>query len=174
MTVEEAFQLLRAVDAPPGLIRQHELAVDTANELCAGVLARFPQLTLDIEHVLCGAALHDVGKVRVPEELHGPGSAHEAAGEALLLTLHVPATIAACCRSRSELVEAADVETIAVGLADALWAGTRDKLLEQAFADALTSRVADDPTEVWVAIDRLVQRIAADGPRRLAEADLVG
>ena len=173
VTVEEALQLLRALQAPPALVHHHELVVETANELCAGVLTRFPQLSLDIELVLCGAALHDVGKVRVPEGLKQSEETQESAGEALLLTLGVPPEVAACCSARSRVSERSSLELLLVALADALWKGSRDKLLEQAFADRLCAQLSVAAPEVWVAVNDLMQRTASHGPRRLAEAERV-
>ena len=48
--------------------------------LVEGLHRTFPSLAFDADAVLFGAAVHDFGKVRHPNELTGPGSRHEQDG----------------------------------------------------------------------------------------------
>lgn len=76
--------LLSGLHAPPRLVAHLLLVHDVACELVAWVSRHHPSVALDPEAVLFGAATHDIGKVLHPNELSGPGSAHEPAGYALL------------------------------------------------------------------------------------------
>ena len=165
MNVDEAFQLLRGLGASPGLVQHHEFVVETANALLAGFLRQHPALTLDVDRVLCGAALHDVGRIRVSE----PNQDASGVGEAMLLTAGVPPEIAASCTARSQLSESTPLEALLVALARALSTGQRDKLVEQVFADRLAALAHGDPQDVWVAADALLAQVARDGSRRLAQ-----
>ncbi|MDG4821079.1 phosphohydrolase [Asanoa sp. WMMD1127] len=80
----EVADLLVALDAPPRLAAHLRAVHDVACQLTTALRARYPALIFDREAVHYGAATHDIGKVIHPEELSGPGSAHEPAGHALL------------------------------------------------------------------------------------------
>ena len=100
-THEDALRLLRAQGANGWLVRHHELVLEAARELLAGLKKLPGRGDVRAREVLLGAALHDVGKVEHPEEMSGPGSHHEPAGEALLLRAGVPASLARICRTDS-------------------------------------------------------------------------
>src|SRR5688500_5122436 len=89
-----AAELLRAVRAPANLAAHLRVAHDVAWSLTDMLGRRRPDLGFDTTAVLFGAATHDIGKVVHPSELAGPGSAHETAGEELLLRYGVPAHLA--------------------------------------------------------------------------------
>ncbi|MEU7778163.1 HD domain-containing protein [Micromonospora parva] len=85
---EQVVALLETLHAPPRLAAHLRAVHEVAAQLTDAVAVRFPQLPFDREAVLFGAATHDVGKVRHPEELSGPGPAHEPAGyESVFLDL---------------------------------------------------------------------------------------
>ncbi|MEU1243618.1 hypothetical protein ABZ388_24955 [Micromonospora parva] len=85
---EQVVALLETLHAPPRLAAHLRAVHEVAAQLTDAVAVRFPQLPFDREAVLFGAATDDVGKVRHPEELSGPGSAHEPAGyESVFLDL---------------------------------------------------------------------------------------
>src|SRR5688500_871196 len=79
-----AAELLEALAAPPRLAAHLRAVHHVAHQLTAG-LAEL-EFEFDRSAVLFGAATHDIGKVRHPEELEQPGHAHESAGYELLLS----------------------------------------------------------------------------------------
>src|SRR5215469_17385942 len=79
--------LLRQLKASPRLVAHLTLVHDVACRLTERLNADWGQmLAFDRAAVRMGAAVHDIGKTVIPEELTLPGHAHEAAGEALLRT----------------------------------------------------------------------------------------
>jgi len=72
--------LCEKLNAPARLVLHLRIVHDTAFSICRGFDKRLPGLEYDRKVVLMGAALHDIGKVLHPEELSGPGNAHEIAG----------------------------------------------------------------------------------------------
>src|SRR5271166_6126543 len=81
----EAGLVLQRFNAVPRLVAHHILVHDVATRLTAAFQNQWPALPVDPAVVLLGAAWHDIGKVRYPEELTGPGHQHEAAGVTMLL-----------------------------------------------------------------------------------------
>lgn len=168
MTPEEALQLLHDLGAPSHLILHHQLVLEAAQLLCAGLVERFPALRLEVSEVLAGAALHDVGKVRFPEELHAPGRRHEAAGRELLQGLGVPPHLARICVEHGQWRgPSIALEALLVALADTLWKGRRVAELQQRVQQRLHQQLGGDAWAIWLALDDLCESIAADGDQRL-------
>eukprot|EP01030_Chromulinospumella_sphaerica_P001838 gene1838-1803_t len=94
----------------------------------------------DAQWMAMGAALHDVGKLLYVQEVSGPGSEHEAAGEALLLKAGVPAHLARCCVTHGQWQNCEALESLCVALADRLWRGARCPELELRVIDAAAER----------------------------------
>ena len=154
-----AAELLRALDAPP-LLGAHLRAVhDVAWSLTDALGRHRPALAFDTTAVLFGAATHDIGKVVHPAELTGPGSAHEAAGEDLLLRYGVPAHLARFAGSHGScwIRPAATLDELLVSLADKVWKGDRVPELERQVSGATGHT-----------LDRLLDDLAAGAAGRLA------
>lgn len=154
---------LEALHAPPRLAAHLRAVHDVARELTAGLAGR---LAFDRDLVLFGAALHDIGKVRHPEELSGPGHAHERAGYALLLDRGEPEPRARTARDHASWTRP-DIRTedLLIALADKIWKAKRVPDLE----DLVIDRLAD--TDRWAAflrLDDLLQRLADGADARLA------
>jgi hypothetical protein len=164
--VAEAIQLLHRLGAPARLVRHHELVAEAANEIL-GAITLETGLTVDRERVLLGAALHDCGKIRHPEEMRGPGHAHEATGEQMLLAAGVSAEIARACRFHCDWASSEDFEDLLVALADKLWKGYRDERLEMRVVDAVAAKISTPAWEVFARLDPLFERVAEAGPERL-------
>lgn len=169
-TPEEAYELLARLGAAPWLIRHHELVVEAAAILVAGVASAF-EVDFDQERVLLGAALHDCGKVVHPEEMRGPGSRHEAAGEALLASRGVPGELARVCRTHADWGAAdAELEDLLVALADKLWKGRRAADLEERVVQVLAGCTARPPWEVLILLDPVLESAAEGAAERLDRA----
>ena len=156
-----AAELLRALDAPPRLGAHLRVVHDVAWSLTDTLGRRWPALEFDTTAVLFGAATHDIGKVLHPAELTGPGTAHEAAGEDLLLRYGVPAHLARFAASHGSCWTRPDktLDELLVSLADTVWKGSRLRRLEQRVT-ALTGRPSD--------LADILRALAAGAPHRLA------
>src|SRR5688572_4321116 len=97
-----ASTLLEELDAPPRLRAHLTLVHDVALELVRQVRRRWPAFVFDAEAVAFGAAIHDIGKAMVREELSQPGSQHEALGERLLLERDIPPAVARFARTHAQ------------------------------------------------------------------------
>ncbi|HHO51274.1 MAG TPA: HD domain-containing protein [Deltaproteobacteria bacterium] len=171
MTPEVALELLCDLGAPRHLVLHHELVLEAAGLLCSGLRGRFVDLDLDESLILAGAALHDAGKIRFPEELHEPGSRHEPAGRELLLDLGIPGSLAQICMDHARWRRPGiGLEALLVALADTLWKGRRSQELEGLIQRALHRRLGGDAWAIWLALDDLCEAIAAGGDRRLARS----
>jgi hypothetical protein len=152
-----AAELLRALQAPARLGAHLRVVHDVAWSLTDALGRRRPDLEFDTTAVLFGAATHDIGKVVHVAELAGPGSAHEAAGEELLLRYGVPAHLARFASSHGSWTSPdATLDDLLVSLADQIWKGNRVPGLEHRITEA-TGHLAD-----------VLDAMAADAPRRLA------
>ncbi|MBM0202543.1 HD domain-containing protein [Micromonospora sp. STR1s_5] len=121
------------------------------------------------EAVLFGAATHDIGKVRHPDELSGPGSAHEAAGYELLLQHGVAESSARFARDHASWHrDGIDVDDLLVSVADKVWKGKRVTDLEELLVDRLAGVTGRERWSVFLDLDDILDRIAADADRRLA------
>ena len=161
-----ADELLRQLDAPPRLGAHLRAVHDVAWSLTDALGRHWPDLRFDTTEVLFGAATHDIGKVLHPEELSRAGSAHEAAGEDLLLRYGVPPHLARFAGSHGSCWTrpSATLDELLVSLADQVWKGRRVPELERRVADA-TGRT---PWEAFADLDGILDRLAAGADRRLA------
>ncbi|MFD5110531.1 HD domain-containing protein [Streptomyces sp. NPDC093088] len=162
-------ELLRSLEAPPRLAAHLRAVHDVAVELADWVGDRYPDLAVDRNAVLFGAATHDVGKTVHPEELSGPGSAHEAAGRDLLLE-HGFTTDLARFAATHATWDSPDVtiEELLVSTADKIWKDKRVPDLEDRLVQALAAATGREPWEEYLALDDLLTRIGTHAPHRLA------
>ncbi|WP_189155956.1 HD domain-containing protein [Lentzea pudingi] len=164
-----AESLLTDLHAPPRLAAHLRLVHDVACELVAWVSRHHPAVALDQEAVLFGAATHDIGKVLHPNELSGPGSAHEPAGYALLLERGVSERLARFARTHASwTAPGISLEELLVSLADKVWKAKRVPELEQLVTERLAAAAGLESWEVFMALDDELDRIASDADARLA------
>lgn len=166
-TPEEALSLLEQLGAPARLVRHHELVVEAAELLVRSLVREFA-LRVDAQRVLVGAALHDVGKLQHPDELRIPGSAHERAGEALLLARGVSPAVARFCWTHAAWTSPeVDLEDLLVATADKLWRGKRETGLEQRLVAAIAAATGVPAWETFSRADEIFGQVAAAGDERL-------
>jgi hypothetical protein len=124
-----AARLLRDLDPPPRLVAHLALVHAAAADLAGRLTVRWPSLPLDREALLVGAATHDVGKAMHRDELTGPGTRHEAAGEQLLLGHGFPPERPRFARTHGgpDRGTGLTLEDWAVMVADAVWKGARHR-----------------------------------------------
>ncbi|MGW2686626.1 HD domain-containing protein [Streptomyces sp. NPDC001414] len=165
----EVCELLRLLDVPPRLAAHLRAVHDVAVDLVDWVRDRCPELAVDRDGVLFGAATHDVGKILHPEELTGPGSAHEDAGRDLLLSHgFAPARARFAATHADWDSPAVTVEDLLVSTADKVWKDKRVAGLEDRLVAALADAGRRAPWEEYLALDDLLTRLGADAAARLA------
>lgn len=166
---EDALALLARLGAPARLVQHHRLVLEAARLLADGARRLPGKGDPRWGEVLIGAALHDAGKIVHPAELAGPGSQHEAAGEALLLGAGVGAALARFCRTHAAWQgPGCALEDRLVALADKLWKGKREAPLEEVVCRELAELRGVDFWKIFVPFDALCEQIAAGGAERLA------
>ena len=163
---DAAAVLLGQEGAPPRLVAHLRLVHDVAHGLTALLSAR---LAFDREAVLFGAATHDIGKVVHVAELSGPGHAHEPTGRALLLEHGVPERLARFAGTHgSWTVPGTTVEDLLVSLSDNIWKAKRLPDLEALVVDRLATAGGVEAWEAFMALDDILDELAADADERLA------
>lgn len=166
---EEAARLLRLLGAPPRLAAHLRLVHDVACDLTAWLAHRHPALPLDRDAVLFGAATHDIGKTAHLSELSAPGSAHEKAGQELLLAHGVPPHLArfAATHATWTLPDLA-LEDLLVALADKVWKNKRIPELEDLVVSRLAETSGRTVWEEFMDIDDALTAAGEDAHKRLA------
>jgi hypothetical protein len=165
-TVFAAYQFLTDLGASPQLIT-HVKLVGEAAELILAELDRLA-IFIDKDFIRLGVAFHDAGKILHPAELSAKGNRHEADGESLLIDRGVNPALARCCRSHGQWQQLeCSIEELLVALADNLWKGKRNSQLEELVTQRLAASGDRDYWELFIHIDDLCDRIAADGHMRL-------
>lgn len=168
-TPQEAYELLARLGASPRLLRHLEL-VGEAGEALISCLTHLG-VPFDPQWVRLGIAVHDAGKIMHPEELSGPGSKHEPAGEALLLANGVEERVARCCVSHARYTDiSVSLEELLVALADKLWKGKRVAELEDRVIDAVAILLNNDRWDIFGQLDDRFELIASSGDERLVRS----
>jgi hypothetical protein len=164
----DAIRLCQELNAPPLLVRHLILVHSAAVELLDGLAEAFPGLPINRDEILFGAATHDLGKVKNPNELSGPGNRHEADGFKLLQQHGVPPRKARFAGTHGRWQEIDDLEDLLVSLADSLWCGRRIEGLETKVATLLATASGREQWECWATLDAICEKIASDADQRLA------
>lgn len=159
-------RLCMHVSAPPLLMGHLTLVHDVSRQLVKQLRDAVPELQIDSSLTSYGAAVHDIGKVHAPVELHHPGKRHEQLGYDLLRGLSLSHEEARFCLTHGnwDSDDSLPIEDLLVALADNIWCGRRDSKLELRIAMQL-------PGEDWASsllLDEIIEPIAARGEERLA------
>ena len=159
-------ELLERAGAPPRLIEHGRLVGECAGQLVT--LARGLGAQVDVEEVVVGASVHDIGKARFVEELSGPGSRHESAGEVMLREMGVSDAISRKARTHAAW-DGDDVglEDLLVALSDKLWKGKRVQELEERVLDAIADSADKDRWELFEVFQNRLDAIADAGSERV-------
>ncbi|GAA3001102.1 HD domain-containing protein [Kitasatospora albolonga] len=166
---EEVAGLLLALDAPPRLAAHLRAVHDVAYRLLEWTGEHHPELGVDREAVLFGAATHDIGKVRHPEELSGPGSRHEEAGRELLLEHGTAPELARFAATHASwTAPGTTVEELLVSTADKVWKNKRVPELEDLLLDRLAEAAGRERWEEYLALDELLTALGDGAEERLA------
>ncbi|NHZ44947.1 phosphohydrolase [Massilia aquatica] len=162
----DAYALLHALGASARLLRHLQLVGEAADALID--IYNSLDLRFDARLIELGAAVHDAGKITFPEELDGPGSRHEPAGQALMLANGVQPAVARCCVSHAAWQEPGNsFEELSVALADKLWKGKREEELELRVIDLIAAQRGQSRWDVFTTLDGAFEDIAVGGSERL-------
>jgi hypothetical protein len=153
-------QLTEQLRAPPRLVAHLQVVHDAAGKICDGLHQVFPTLVFDEDAILFGAATHDIGKVRHPDELSGPGNQHEIAGEILLIANTVSPQLARFARTHGCWAkEQLTLEDMVVALADCIWKGQRIESLENQIVERITGQNGESGWQVFAKLDTMIEKI---------------
>lgn len=167
----EALELLKSLNPPARLVRHVELVGEAADVILKSLQQH--HVEVDESFVRVGVVLHDVGKTVHTKELDASGSAHESAGEELLLELGVSVEVARVCRSHAQWSEMpVSLEELLVALADKLWKGVRVPALELEVIDRVASLKGVNRWDLFAGLDTVFEEVAADGEARLARSNV--
>jgi hypothetical protein len=169
-SVEEAHNLLLRMGAPQALVT-HVRLVGEAAELLLTELRRLG-VPHDADFVRVAVVLHDSGKILHPEELDGGGDEHERAGEMLLRAQSVDPALARCCISHARWAQMqCSFEELILALADTLWKGKRNAMLEKRVIELISERLGLAFWDLFIELDNNFESIAADGPTRVLRSE---
>ncbi|MFD4917858.1 HD domain-containing protein [Streptomyces virginiae] len=162
-------ELLSELGSPPRLAAHLRAVHDVAHQLVDRVEQHSPAVVFDREAVLFGAATHDVGKTVHLDELSGPGSAHEEAGQALLIGHGISPELARFAATHASWVDArVGLDDLLVSLADKIWKNKRVPDLEDLVVARLARATGRATWEEFLALDGILARIGDAADERLA------
>jgi hypothetical protein len=166
----EAEALCVRAGAPPRLLAHLILVHDVALALVEKLGQAFPDLPLNRELILFGAATHDLGKTLHSEELIKSGSLHESSGIDLLKKLGVSEERARFSSTHRTWKDHAppQIEDLLVALADKCWKGKRVEALEEMIVACLSNASGVEPWQCYSMLDEIVQNVAAEADARLS------
>jgi len=168
---EGVARLLREVGATTLLVAHLRLVHDVAARLLDALLREWPELQVDSEAVLFGAATHDIGKTLHPDELSQPGTLHESNGLRLLIDRGIEDRFARFAETHARWKQGGrrcTFEDLLVALADTCWKGKRSPTLEDLVCRQLLTQIPGEQWEVFATLDDVIDGFAADGDQRLA------
>ncbi|MEV0149490.1 MULTISPECIES: phosphohydrolase [unclassified Nonomuraea] len=166
---EHIAELLSDVGSPLRLVAHLRAVHDVAHQLVAWLEKHRPTLIFDREAVLFGAATHDIGKAVHLGELSGPGSAHEEAGQALLLGRGVSPEHARFAATHASWTrQDVGLEDLLVSLADKIWKNKRVPDLEDLIVARLSEVTGRATWEEFIALDEILSHIGDRAHERLA------
>lgn len=168
-TREDAMRLLADLGASARLQRHAELVGEAADALLVGF--ERVGVPLRADYVRVGVALHDCGKAIHRTELDVPGSAHEPAGEQLLLGRGASPEVARVCRSHARWADFAEtLEELIIALSDKLWKGARIVELEELVIERAAMATKRDRWDLYTSLDALFEAVASTAESRLARS----
>ncbi len=166
----DARQLLATLKAPSRLIAHLVLVHDAAAEILDALQKHWSDLKSNSDAVLFGAATHDIGKVLHLNELTGPGNQHEANGPGLLQQYGVSPERSRFARTHGTWSHEPNLvfEDYLVALADHVWKGSRNGMLESKIAEQIAGLLEIETWEAFIGLDEIVAQVANRGEERLA------
>ncbi len=166
----QAVDLCERTGAPPRLLAHLILVHDFAVTLVEKIAQAFPNVHLDRDSVLFGAATHDLGKTIVREELSKSGKLHQSRGFELLKSLGVPEEHArfAFTHGNWRDLNPPKIEDLLVALADKCWKSKRIDELESLTVELLSKESGKESWECHATLDEILLELSAGADEKLA------
>ena len=163
---------LDALQAPERLRKHLQIVYAVATELVEAIQAEWPALRIDKKLVVQGAALHDIGKTKHPNELYASGNQHPEAGYQMLVEKGYPEALAQIARVHEDWNHSdRTLEELLVALSDTIWCGIRNNPLEELVIKQIADHTQTDFWEVYIKMDPLLSQIAQGADERLRYQD---
>ncbi|HET8911673.1 MAG TPA: HD domain-containing protein [Ktedonobacteraceae bacterium] len=165
----EVREMLAKYAASPRLVAHLTVVYDVAVALVKQLSIIWPSLVYDQESVLLGAATHDIGKIRYPNELTGPGDQHEEIGPQMLRENGFPEKHARFARTHARWDRETPVklEDTLVAFADTIWKGQRNNDLEQEITQQIASQIQEEAWNVYMKLDDLTSELEKGAHERI-------
>lgn len=161
-------ELLERLDSPIKLSKHLQIVYSTANEILVHVKKKWPSIVLNESLVLFGAATHDIGKIKIKNELNEVGKKHELEGNIILKELGFTDEEARFTLTHGNWKEDnIEIEDLLVSLADKVWKAKRVDELEEKVGYKISSQLKIDYWEVYVPLDNLLSKVAIGADKRI-------
>ena len=164
---QEIEELFNRFEMPARLLAHLSLVHDVAYKLLDALTDTFPNLRIDNDLVLFGAATHDIGKCVHKNELSQTGNLHEYDGFQILLKFGVSDKKAKFAQTHSSWSENSTFEELLVSLSDKIWKGCRNQELEDLLITKITNTTNKERWEVFCHLDDIIQSITKNADERL-------
>ncbi|MBT3384928.1 MAG: HD domain-containing protein [Prolixibacteraceae bacterium] len=164
----EIIELLETLNSPLILKRHLTIVHATAFNLLARLKDEWPVINLKNELILFGAATHDIGKIKITNELFAAGKKHELAGMEILINQGYKKEKSRFAQTHGDWkVENREIEDLLVSLSDNIWKGKRIDDLEEMIILKLSAILESDYWEVYEKFDIILSEIATGADKRL-------
>ena len=163
--VEELFEIFKS---PERLKRHLRIVHATAFEILKQIKIVWPNLKMNQELILFGAATHDIGKTEITVELFESGKKHELTGMTILLNHGFTNEQARFALTHGNWQdENLKIEDLLVTLSDKIWKGNRVDDLEKLIGQKLSSMLICDYWDVYGRLDSILSQIALGADAKL-------
>lgn len=157
---QNVLQLLEELDAPERLIKHFRLVHTVAFELIQRLEEEFPSILIDKYLVLFGAAIHDIGKAEVRDELFITGKKHETIGVKILLKQGFSEQEARFAKTHVNWNdENLELEDLLVSLADKIWKGKQINELEELICQKISNAKGIDYWDAYQKLDSILDKL---------------
>ncbi|MEM1134917.1 MAG: phosphohydrolase [Bacteroidota bacterium] len=168
----EAAKLLEVLNVPDRLKRHLTIVHSTCFKLLRLLKNEWPNLIIKDEFVLFGAAIHDIGKAVITNELYESGNKHEQEGFNFLIKNGCQYELARFAKTHGDWRgKDIEIEDLLVTLSYKIWKGKRIDDLEMLICKKLSKSQNIDYWEVYVKLDRIISRITLGADNRLSQQD---
>ena len=155
-------------NSPVRLKRHLSIVHTTAFEILKRLKIEWPNLKMNHELILLGAATHDIGKTEITDELFEGGNRHELAGMTILLNHRFTNEQARFALTHANWQnENLKIEDLLVALSDKIWKGNRIDDLEKLLGQKLSSMLNCDYWDVYGKLDSILSQIALGADKKL-------
>lgn len=166
MNLEELLALQKKQGASERLLAHHKTVASIATQIADLLLDK--RLDINKPQVIAMAAIHDIGKIKITQELSETGSLHEKVGFEFAKQLGIDEDVAIICLLHgSNNYQPLRFEVLCVILADKLWKGNRIDELENHFIKRASSFAQSDYWAIFSEFDLFFEAIADKGQERL-------